>query len=208
MQESESPLQASPLSDSNRWQQLLEEVGVDSLLVVIEREMGVRLKAHTSAEDIWMLALQQAWRDRNHYQWSGLPKFRSWLLTIARNRLRDEVDRLDAEKRLDGRAKKFSDLPADADGSISALLPSITATPARMAYYKERARIMADALAALSPEHEPIVRRYLFEQEPMEAITQSLGIPVSTGWNRFRKGSALYAKRLKELLSISGSSGN
>lgn len=199
-----SPGHASPLVDPESWPRLLEEVGVDSLLVVIEREMGARLREQMAAEDLWMLTLQHAWRDRARCKWSGVPAFRAWLLAIARNRIKDEIARLDAAKRLDGRATKFSALPADADGSISSLLPAITATPGRLAYYKERARIMAESLAALPADVEPIVRGYLFEQEPMEALAERMGIPLSTARSRFRRGSERYARKLRHLLGISG----
>lgn len=195
----------SPLDDPARWQEIVDSVGVDSMLVVIHQRMGARLRSTCGADDIWQQTLEHAWRDRARFQWDGVARFRAWLLAIANHRIQDALDRLNADKRKgDASAKRFSELESAVDGSISSFLPGITTTPERLAYYRERAQIMRDALATLPDDVEPLVRRHLFEQETIEAIAESLGIPRSTGYARFRKGSELYGQKLMELLKLSG----
>ena len=55
---------------------------------------------------------------------------------------------------------------------------------------------MQDALSALPPELEAVVRLYLFEGLTMEVVAQQLQVKLSTAWYRFRKGSELYACQL------------
>jgi RNA polymerase sigma factor (sigma-70 family) len=189
--------------DPVRWDALLGSVGLDSLLVVIERWMGETLRAHTTAEDILQDTLVHAWQDRERLPWHSPAAARAWLLAIARNRIHDAVDQMQAQKR--GGAVHIVPFSALESGtSISQLLPgSTTATPARMAYYRERSKLMEAALAALPADLEPLVRGHLFEQEPMEALAARLGIPPSTAWYRFRKGAEAYAADLEKRLASS-----
>jgi RNA polymerase sigma factor (sigma-70 family) len=194
----------SPLADAARWPEVVDSVGVPSLLVVIHQRMGARLRASCTAEDIWQQTLAHAWRDRTRFRWDGIARFRAWLLAIANHRIQDELDKLSAGKRAgDASARHFSEMESPS-GSISSFLPGITNTPERLAYYRERAQMMRDALAALPPELEVFVRRHLFDEEPIEAIGESIGVPRSTAFARFRKGSELYARRLRDLLASSG----
>src|SRR5262245_58117053 len=78
---------------------LIRSAGPASLLVVIESRMGRFLRERTSAEDILQDALLCAWRDRRECEWRGAKSFRSWLLSIIDNRLRDAMDYERAGKR-------------------------------------------------------------------------------------------------------------
>ncbi len=60
----------------------------------------MRLKRQLSAEDIWQETLCMAWRDREKHRWQGPRSYRGWLLAIAKNRIRDAADRMDAKKRM------------------------------------------------------------------------------------------------------------
>lgn len=199
----------SPLDDPDRWMQIVESVGVESMLVVIHRRMGSRLLACCSPEDIWQQTLAHAWRDRARFRWDGTARFRAWLLAIADHRIHDELDRIHAQKR-EGEvgAQRFSELEASHDRAASSFLPGITTTPERLAYYCERARIMRDALTGLPQDCEPLVRGHLFEEEPIESIAAALGISRTTAYARFRRGAELYAQRLRELLADSDLKGS
>ncbi len=199
------PEEAQPIDpnlDVAHWDHLIESVGPDSILVVIGNWMGERLKNFCSREDIWQEALLQAWRDRENHQWENLKKFRAWLLAIARNRIHDASERMQAKKRGgDQSTREFSTLSESKDAGVSAILPGRSTTPSRIASYRERATLMEVALSSLDEDHASIVRRYLFEEQPMETIAGDLGIPVSTAWYRFRKGSERYARELTMLRS-------
>ncbi len=88
-----------------------------------------------------------AWRDRENHDWQGLRSYRAWLLGIAKNRIRNAAEWMDAKKRGGGQeVETFSALLASRDGSVSALLPPRSTTPSRMAGHRERADVMETAL--------------------------------------------------------------
>ncbi len=143
-----------------------------------------------------------AWRDRENHDWQGLRSYRAWLLGIAKNRIRNAAEWMDAKKRGGGQeVETFSTLLASRDGSLSALLPPHSTTPSRMAGDRERAAVMEAALRSLPPELEEIVRLRFFEQLSMSRVAERLGIPVSTAKKYSFRGAALYRMKLKEGLS-------
>ncbi len=149
-----------------------------------------------------------AWRDREQHDWQGLRSYRAWLLGIAKNRIRNSAEWMDAKKRGgDMEVETFSTLLASRDGSVSALLPPHSTTPSRMAGHRERAAVMEAALYSLPPELEEVVRLRLFEQLPMSRVAERLRISVPTARGRALRGAELYRIKLKESLSSIRSSG-
>ncbi len=142
-----------------------------------------------------------AWRDREQHHWQGLRSYRAWLLGIAKNRIRNAAEWMDAKKRGgDHEVETFSSLLASRDGSVSALLPPYSTTPSRVAGHAERAAVMEAALRSLPPELEEIVRLRFFEQLSTSRVAERLGIPLSTAKKRAFRGAALYRLKLKESL--------
>jgi DNA-directed RNA polymerase specialized sigma24 family protein len=122
------------------------------------------------------------------------------VLGIARNQIAAAARRMSADKRGGGESVGlFSDLRASDSHAVSSLLPAGSTTPSAVAGARERARILSEALASLPPELEPVVRLYLFEEQPMQAIADELGLGLAGAWYRFRKGSELYASALDVL---------
>jgi RNA polymerase sigma-70 factor, ECF subfamily len=194
-------------ADPARWDQLIEEIRPAAILVVLASSMSKSLRAQCSPEDIWQETLAQAWSSRDQHRWTSSAAFRTWLFEIARNRIRDVARNLDTAKRGAGRpAARFSELEGGRSTAISRMLPPDSVTPSRIAMHTERAAAMQDALAALPPDLEPVVRMHLFEELTMEVIAERLGISVSAAWRRFRKGSELCSEQLAEWTS-GGNSG-
>ncbi len=190
----------APHCDAAQWDRLVEAIGPDSLLVIFRRGMSKQLASFVSEEDVFQETLALAWRDREQHRWEGVRAYRAWILTIARNRLTDLARRATAGKRGGARQMSaFSDLDDGDDRPFSQRLPAGSTTPSRIAIQRERAQVMADALASLPEEIEPVVRLYLFEEKPMEQIAAELSIGLSAAWYRFRKGSTLYAQALEVL---------
>lgn len=188
-----------PHRDPAQFDDLVEQVGPESILVMISREMGPAVRACCEPDDVWQETLAAAWRDRDQHVWQGLPVYRAWLVAIARNRLRDIARAAGAEKRGGGAAAERI--------SLSDALPAGSLTPSRVALVNERARIMLEALATLPPELEPVVRLHLFEERTMEDIAATEGIGVSAAWHRLRKGVTLYREALQVLQTRRSSAG-
>lgn len=186
------------ISQSGRdWDALIEAVGPASLLVVIESRMSEALRRAHAPEDILQDALLHAWRDRQSCEWRGLRSFRSWLLSIIDNRIREAADRLSAAKRGGGR-ESVPLIPAPTlSRSESAWGPIDSSTPSRIAMFREHADAIRAALQQLPDDLRDVVRLRLFEQLPLEEIATRLGIGESAVRHRFRKGAEIYERQLR-----------
>lgn len=195
-----------PHCDPTEWGRLVESLDVASVFVVINSWLGQKLRGPISAEDIWQETLWCSWRDRDQHEWRGLSSWRVWLLSIARNRVRDAG-------RLQGRAKRggghhiapFSSL-AERE-SVSQMLPPGSTTPSRVAGYRERARAMERALEGLEPDLRTVVHLRLFEEVPIREVAEQLQLPLSTAKDRLLRGVTSYRHRLRQLLGNEGDSG-
>ena len=200
----ENPLLAE---SAGVWDELMEAIGPASLLVVIETRLGTALKRRYSAEDVFQEAVMHAWRDRAKCEWRGVRAFRSWMLTIIDNRIRDLADREGAQKRGGGRAEiAVSQLGRPgADGGPPPLpMGMVTTTPSKVAIFREQAAAMRAALEGLEDDVREVVRLRLFEQMGVEEIAEELGLGVGAVRHRFRRGAEAYHQRL--LRTLAGSS--
>lgn len=191
--------------DPSTWERLIESLGPAALLVAIEGRMSAHLLTRLSAEDILQETLLHLWRDRGQIEWRGAKSFRSLVLSMADNRIRDAADVASAAKRGGGMIEHSLDA-SDSHGSHSARgepPPKSSSTPSRVAIRREQAQAMRSALEGLPDEVRDVVRLRAFEQLELEDIARRLGLGESAVRHRFRKGSALYAQRLRAALELS-----
>jgi RNA polymerase sigma factor (sigma-70 family) len=194
-----------PHRDPARWDELIAGVSPETILVVIEREMGAALRAHCQPEDVWQETLAVAWRDRAQHDWTGTRAFRGWLVAIAKNRVKDVARAMTREKRGgDARPTLFSGMDVPEGATLSQLLPAGSSTPSRVAAHREEARIIAKALEALPEETREVVRLHLLEELKMDDVAARLGVAVHVARYRFLKGAEAYARALRSLRSGSG----
>lgn len=191
--EPENPLLSE---DSRDWERLIESLGPASLLVAIEGRMSAELRTRLSAEDLLQDTLLHLWRDRAHIEWRGARAFRTLVLSMADNRIRDAADHEFALKR--------GGAPALGDGSQSAssprAAPAGSTTPSRVAMARERANAMHAALAALPDDVREVVRLRLFEELSTQEVADRLGLGLSATKHRFLRGAQLYRERLAAVL--------
>lgn len=192
------------------WEALIESVNPAALLVLIEARLSPQLRGRVMAEDIWQESLLHAWRSRGEFAWCGLKSFRSWLVSIIENRIRDAVDRASAQKRGGGRAPlSLEEVAGPRDGDAERPSPAGligSTTPSRIAIFKEQAVAMRAALEQVPEELRDVVRLRLIEQLSSEEAAQRLGVDASTVRRRFRRGALLYERLLRaELTSRSTS---
>lgn len=193
----------SPHRDPTEWGKLVESLDVASIFVVIGSWQSDRLRAEVSPEDIWQETLWCSWRDREQHEWQNLAAWRSWLLTIAKNRVRDAARSLGRTKR--GGEHNTAPFSMLTTGSVSSLLPPGSTTPSRVAGFRERAAAMETALESLDENLRAVVRLRLFEEIPMRAVAEQLGLPLSTAKEHLLRGVTRYRQRLRQLLGSTGS---
>lgn len=193
-----------PHRDPMAWDRLIAELGPASCIVVIDGWMGTKLKGLLSAEDIWQETLVSAWTSGAQHQWKDKRTYRNWMLSIAKNRIRDHARWLNREKRGGGRAPAlFSEMGArnglESGASLASLLPAGSTTPSRLAATNERAVAMRAALKGLDVDQALILRLHLFEEREMTEVATELGIGLGAAWYRFRQASVAYAQLLAGL---------
>jgi RNA polymerase sigma factor (sigma-70 family) len=201
-----SDLPGNPLrsDDPRDWERLIESLGPASLLVAIEGRMSAELSARISAEDILQDTLLHLWRDRERIEWRGEKSFRSLVVSMAIHRIQDAADSAAAAKRGGGRAPLSLD-GSDAGGRDAARkhAPVRSTTPSRVAMHRERADCLRRALESLPSDLREVVRLRTFEQMPLAEIAAHLRIGLSAVRHRLRRGSELYAERLRAALDTS-----
>lgn len=190
---------AQPHRDPTEWGRLIESLDVASIFVVIGAWLGHKLRSQVAVEDLWQETLWLSWRDRAQHEWRGLSAFRTWLLSIAKNRVRDAGRNLGRQKRGGGQVTAPFSTIAGTD-SVSNMLPPGSTTPSRIAGHRERALAMEQALEHLEPDLRTIVQLRLFEEVPMREIAEQLGLPLSTAKERLLRGVTRYRHRLRSLL--------
>ena len=196
----------APHQDPTEWGRLVESLDVASVFVVLSSWIGPKLRGQVAVEDIWLETLWCSWRDREQHEWKNLSAWRMWLLSIARNRVRDAG-------RMIGRTKRGGDHQIDAFSalsnyeSVSSLLPPGSTTPSRVAGFRERARAMELALDSLEPDLRSVVQLRLFEEVAMRDVAEQLGVPLSTAKERLLRGVQRYRHRLRQLLGSEEGSG-
>ena len=190
---------SAPHADPAQWDRLVEAVGPDGVLVAVARMMGPLVRGICQPEDVWQETLICAWRDRDRHRWTSVRDYRSWLLTIARNRVTDIARAAAAEKR-GGGASPIA-IASSSGASMTDLLPAGSVTPSRIASHRERAASMLEALESLPEEQAEVLRLHLFEEHPIDRIAADLGIGEKAVRYRLRKGMESYVRRLEALRS-------
>lgn len=193
------PAAADPHRDPTEWGRLVESLDIASIFVVIGSWLGTKLRGEVAVEDIWQETLWCSWRDREQHAWRNLSAWRAWLLSIARNRVRDSARTANREKRGGEHQIAPFSLLAERE-SVSALLPPGSTTPSRVAGFRERALAMEQALSSLDDDIRPVVHLRLFEEVPMREVAEQLSLPLSTAKARLLRGVTVYRHRLRQLL--------
>lgn len=190
--------ESNPLLDDSPdvWDELVEALAPATMLVAIRHRMGSRIASQVTAEDVWQDTLMHVWRDRSKCEWRGLAAFRRWVLSVAENRIRNESDRIGAQRRGEGVAPRS--LETDRPGALPP--PVASTTPSRVASFAEEAELMRDALELLPEELRDVVRMRHFDERSVEEIAEALSLGASAVKHRFRKGASLYQRHVQELL--------
>ncbi len=192
------PPSDQPHRSSASWNELIAALDQDAMIALIGSWMGRDLSAKVAPEDLWQETLGMAWRDRDAHEWRGLAAFRAWLRGIAKNRIKDTVERLSAQKR--GGGRKHDSISGDSAKSQGEILPPVTTTPSREAARHERARVLREALDSLPDEYRDLVRLCLFEELAVPTAAKQVGMAETTAYRRLMAGAALLRAKVREAL--------
>ncbi len=149
------------------------------------RSVRVQAVADDLLQDVWFAVA------RNAGSYEVKAKFRTWLFTLAHNRL---VDHLRT-------AKNHASLDANDDGERS-LADTLAADsgfgPVRQLQSREQAAALIAAVEQLPPEQR---EAFLLQAEgglSLQEIAQATGVPFETAKSRLRYARASLRQQLKE----------
>ncbi len=118
------------------------------------RELRSKLESMDLAQDVFISAL----RDLGNFTYKNEGDFLRWLSKIAENRLRDNLDKLHADKRdirKEVRLKSYE--PTTGDSFVGTVEPIDLTTPSVIMSKREDLARLAKALDALKPEYRKVI---------------------------------------------------
>ena len=144
---------------------LLERCG-PRLLSLIRLRMGPGLRARMESGDLLNATLFRAFRAFDRLDARNTPSLMAWLARVAESEIRDQADRVHAQRRDAGK-----DVALDA--AVSELPARIRSQTSRLVLTEAQQRLEG-ALADLSPEHREIILLRKFEELGFREIGERL----------------------------------
>ena len=147
---------------------------------IMRLRMGGELRSKLESMDLVQDALLSALEDLGNFTYKNDGDFLRWLSTIAENRLRDNLDKLHANKR-DIRKEVPLDnyRPTTAGGFVGTPGPIVVTTPSIIMSRKEDLDKLEKAIDKLRPEYREVIILAKIEELPYNQIGDRLG--KSTG---------------------------
>ena len=143
---------------------------------IVRLRMGGELRSKLESMDLAQDVFISALRDLGNFTYKNEGDFLRWLSKIAENRLRDNLDRLHADKRdirKEVRLKSYE--PTTGDSFVAALGPIDTTTPSVIMSRREDLAKLAKAIDALTSEYKEVIVLTKIEGLSYKEIAESLG---------------------------------
>jgi len=143
---------------------------------IIRLRMGRELRSKLESMDLVQDVLVSALRDLGDFTYKDEGDFLRWLSKIAENRLRDNVDKLHADKR-DIRKEVRLDNRGPTTGGRHFAVPGpiVTTTPSVIMSKKEDLDELAKAMDQLKPEYKEVIVLTKIEGLSYKEIAGKLG---------------------------------
>ncbi len=143
---------------------------------IVRLRMGGELRSKLESMDLAQDVFISALRDLGNFTYKNEGDFLRWLSKIAENRLRDNLDRLHADKRdIRKEVQLKSYEPTTGDSFVAALGPIDTTTPSVIMSRREDLAKLARALDALTSEYKEVIVLTKIEGLSYKEIAESLG---------------------------------
>ncbi len=125
---------------------------------IVRLRMGGELRSKLESMDLAQDVFISALRDLGNFTYKNEGDFLRWLSKIAENRLRDNLDKLHADKRdirKEVRLKSYE--PTTGDSFVGTVEPIDLTTPSVIMSKREDLARLAKALDALKPEYRKVI---------------------------------------------------
>lgn len=143
----------------------------------IARQVPGWLQGMLSADDLLQDTFAQAFRAIGQFDFRSQQSLRSWLCTIADNRVQDVIRQLKRKKRGGGWAKAAA--PSDARQShlldLTALLSDHGDSPSQAVARGEVIQAVQVGMSSLPDDQREAVRRRFFDRQDYDAVGKAMG---------------------------------
>ena len=125
---------------------------------IVRLRMGGELRSKLESMDLVQDALVSALEDLENFTYKNEGDFLRWLSTIAENRLRDNLDKLHADKRDIRKETRLNKLVSTTKGGVKRFPgPIETTTPSVIMSKKEEFDNLTKAIDLLKPEYRQVI---------------------------------------------------
>jgi RNA polymerase sigma-70 factor (ECF subfamily) len=161
--------------DESALNQLCKVYGA-RVLWIIRLRMGAELRTKLESMDLVQDVLMSALKDLGNFTYKNEGDFLRWLSKIAENRLRNQLQRLHANKRDIRKEIRLNGYRPTVEDSFIAALDSIdTTTPSAIMSKREELEKLTKAIGALKPEFRQVVIWTKIEGLSYKEIGKQLG---------------------------------
>jgi len=145
---------------------LFEQCG-ERLLGLIRLRMGAKLRLRMESGDLLNATLLRAFRSFDSLEARNTPSLMAWLARIAQSEIRDQADRLNAQRRDAGKEVPF-------DSGCADLAARVRSQTSRLMLSESRLKL-EHAIGQLSDEYREIVLLRQYEELGFKEIGTRLG---------------------------------
>ena len=194
MSESDEELAHSAINgDGDALQRLLKKYEMQ-LRASIAGLISDRWQPLISEDDVIQETYLDAFLSIKQFSWRGYKAFIGWLVTIAKNNIREAIRGLEnkEDKRIQSKTSNQEDLPP----AYNDLLGDYSLTPSRDARRKEAISDLGRAIRKLPPEYAKVITLYDLDQRPPSEVANLLG--CSQGALFMRRARAI--RRIHEIM--------
>jgi RNA polymerase sigma-70 factor (ECF subfamily) len=130
----------------------------ERVLGIVRLRMGSELRSKMQSMDLVQDALLCSFRDLGDFTYRNEGDFLRWLSRIAENKIRDNIDKLHAQKRDIKKEVPLNDSSQSENGTfVPGIEPADTTTPSRIVSRKEEQEKLEKAMQRLNPEYREVI---------------------------------------------------
>ena len=143
---------------------------------IMRLRMGKELRSKLESMDLAQDALLSALGDIENFTYKNEGDFLRWISTIAENRLRDNIDKLHADKRdIRKEIRLGKHGPNTESKAVVSHVPIETTTPSVIMSRKEELEKLEEAIDKLRPEYKEVIVLTKIEGLSYKEIADRLG---------------------------------
>jgi RNA polymerase sigma-70 factor (ECF subfamily) len=169
---------------------LFEECG-EPVLAYIRLRLGARLRGQLESGDILQSTLFKAFENIEQFEGSSTKSLLGWLVSIARNQIRDEVAYHQAQRRDAARTVPIS-------GELEKIAAEIRSEVSRI-HGKEKTRRLERALESLKVEHFEVILLRKYEELTFPEIGERLGKSADACRMLYARAMTALTRKIQEI---------